>query len=184
MKRPDKMTPSDLFQLPARYVAPVFQRFYAWGEKELDDFFEDLENALAAAPDRSPQFLGAIVLQERERESPAAPQVSLMIDGQQRLTTLYLVVAGLAALAAERRHTAEAEGLASLRLDVHDEDTRRPRLVVEVPLHLFAQFFPVGTYKALWFPSAFAPRHAHPPGAASASLIRDQGGQGLGFTDV
>jgi Protein of unknown function DUF262 len=111
MKRPDKMTPRELFQLPARYVAPVFQRFYAWGGDELEDFFEDLENARTAGPDRSPQFLGAIVLQERERESPAAPQVYLMIDGQQRLTTLYLVVTGLAALAGELGHSTEAEGL-------------------------------------------------------------------------
>jgi len=32
--------------------------------------------------------------------------------------------------------------------------------------------------------AALAPRHARQPGAASASLIRDQRRQGLGFTDI
>lgn len=97
MDRPNIVTPRTLFQNPAKYVAPVFQRYYVWGEEQLDDFFDDLDE-LSAGEVVAKQFLGAIVLQQKDTSSPAAPTVYLMIDGQQRLTTLYLVVLALAAV--------------------------------------------------------------------------------------
>jgi len=99
MERPDIVTPRLLFEGSARYVAPVFQRYYTWGEKELDAFFDDLDE-VASGPQGAQQFLGAIVLQQKRTSSPGAPTVYLMIDGQQRLTTLFLVLLGFAAIRA------------------------------------------------------------------------------------
>ena len=44
------------------------------------------------------QFLGAIVLQQKHQANPGAPTPYLIIDGQQRITTAYLVLLGLAEL--------------------------------------------------------------------------------------
>jgi hypothetical protein len=97
MERPDIVTPRLLFQGSARYIAPVFQRYYTWGQPQLSDFFDDLDE-LSEVPSDAQQFLGAIVLQQKKSANPGAPLVYLMIDGQQRLTTIYLVLLGLAAV--------------------------------------------------------------------------------------
>lgn len=96
MKRPDITTPQSLFGSSARYKAPVFQRRYVWGKKEITALFEDIETADPTIG----QFLGAIVLKDMGREGgPTSPSTYLLIDGQQRLTTLYLVLLGLARVA-------------------------------------------------------------------------------------
>ncbi len=43
MQQPDIVTPRFLFQTNARYLAPVFQRYYTWTDVQLDDFFDDLD---------------------------------------------------------------------------------------------------------------------------------------------
>jgi hypothetical protein len=94
MKRPDITTPNSLLSASARYKAPIFQRYYVWTKKEWLSLAEDLETADPAIG----QFLGAIVLKDLGRPAgPASPSTYLLIDGQQRITTLYLVLLALAA---------------------------------------------------------------------------------------
>src|SRR5436189_3946472 len=96
MKRPDITTPQALFGASARYKAPVFQRLYVWGKNELLGLGEDIETADPTIG----QFLGAIVLKDLGRPGgPTSPTTYLLIDGQQRLTTLYLLLLNLAKIA-------------------------------------------------------------------------------------
>lgn len=98
MKPPATVDVSQLFSASARYKAPVFQRFYMWGETELTQLIEDIELADPSIG----QFLGAIVLKDMGSESgPASPTVYLLIDGQQRLTTLYILLLAMASVAAK-----------------------------------------------------------------------------------
>jgi len=97
MKRPDITTPNELFEASARYKAPVFQRPYVWGRKELEGLGDDIDTV---DPEIG-QFLGAIVLKDLGRPSgPSSPTEYLIIDGQQRLTTIYLVLLAIAEVAA------------------------------------------------------------------------------------
>jgi hypothetical protein len=106
MKRPDITTPQALFSAAARYKAPVFQRFYVWGKKELVALLEDIETADPSIG----QFLGAIVLKDLGRTAgPTSPSTYLLIDGQQRLTTLYLVLLCLAKIAHDQGNDAIAD---------------------------------------------------------------------------
>ena len=106
MKRPDITTPQALFSASARYKAPVFQRFYVWGKTELVALLEDIETADPAIG----QFLGAIVLKDLGRPAgPTSPSTYLLIDGQQRLTTLYLLLLNLAKIAHDHGSSAVAE---------------------------------------------------------------------------
>lgn len=71
-----------------RFRVPTYQRDYAWRAEQWEDLWNDVL-ALRADPARR-HYLGAIVV-----ESPGRPgEAWRIIDGQQRLTTLSLLVLG------------------------------------------------------------------------------------------
>jgi hypothetical protein len=76
------------------FTIPGYQRPYAWGREHAEELLEDLTAALDGAPialaDAAPYFLGSIVLIKSE-SSPEA----LVVDGQQRLTTLTLLMSAI-----------------------------------------------------------------------------------------
>jgi hypothetical protein len=75
------------------FAVPYFQRPYKWKKPRLDQFEADL---LALVDDESlTHFLGAVIIHGR-RSSPSDPTLYEVIDGQQRITTIYLYLsAGL-----------------------------------------------------------------------------------------
>ncbi len=81
-------TLGDLFGGAAVFDIPYFQRAYKWKPKKLARFEGDLERLLESdAGDL--HFFGAIIVHGR-RADPAAAKPYQVIDGQQRLTTVYL----------------------------------------------------------------------------------------------
>ena len=91
-----------LFGKSVRYEIPPFQRPYIWDqERQWEPLWDDVRNAseqfLEAADPRSAQnspsthFLGAVVLQQQPNPS-ARLETRLVVDGQQRLTTLQLLL--------------------------------------------------------------------------------------------
>jgi hypothetical protein len=79
------------------FAIPYFQRPYKWKKARLDQFEADL---LALVDDETlTHFLGAVIIHGR-RSSPSDPTLYEVIDGQQRITTIYLYLsAGLKTLA-------------------------------------------------------------------------------------
>lgn len=93
MKNPEKNTIHDTFDGSVRYSAPVYQRYYVWKYTELQALLDDIENA---ADEHSVQFIGATVVQDfGKKAGNQSPNEYLIIDGQQRLTTIYLLLCGL-----------------------------------------------------------------------------------------
>lgn len=93
---------ADLFQMPIRYVIPPYQRRYVWDEDEQwDPLWEDVSGlaeqnfdpseAQSAMSDGRSHFLGAVVLQQ-ELNATGDIGIRRVIDGQQRLTTLQLLL--------------------------------------------------------------------------------------------
>src|SRR3954470_2335335 len=87
-----------LFQLDVRYMIPLYQRPYVWTEdRQWWPLWEDIAVvadhivAEGASADSPSHFLGAIVIQQ-EDNPPGTPQRYMVIDGQQRLTTLQLIL--------------------------------------------------------------------------------------------
>lgn len=78
------------------FTIPGYQRPYAWGRDQAQELLDDLLGALASAPaqlsDAAPYFLGSIVLIKAE----ATPEATV-VDGQQRLTTLTLLLSAIRA---------------------------------------------------------------------------------------
>jgi hypothetical protein len=97
----------DLFSLQQRFVVPLFQRPYVWNEEEQwvplwNDLRNVAEAALAASvagPVVAPHFLGSVVLEQRPTPATAIAAREV-IDGQQRLTTLQIVLKAAADAAA------------------------------------------------------------------------------------
>ncbi len=93
-------TPQAVFMQPQRLSVPLFQRPYVWNEEnQWAPLWSDvarLADRWLAKPARrlQPHFLGAVVLQQLPR-STGALQERTIIDGQQRLTTLQLLLDAL-----------------------------------------------------------------------------------------
>ncbi|MFC6881464.1 MULTISPECIES: GmrSD restriction endonuclease domain-containing protein [Actinomadura] len=79
-----------------QFVVPLYQRTYSWGFGQLDTLWTDVENqARALAADLpSSHFLGSTVLAPGPELSPSISQW-VVVDGQQRLTTLMIALCAL-----------------------------------------------------------------------------------------
>ena len=94
MKTPEKIDVHDTFDGSVRYSAPVYQRYYVWGDEPLQVLIEDIDSCQDG---NSEQFIGASVVQDfGKRGGTQSPNEYLLIDGQQRLTTIYMLICGLA----------------------------------------------------------------------------------------
>ncbi len=81
-----------IFSSEFDYVIPPYQRPYAWTRDQASELFDDLYDFFEKEPEDS-YFLGSIVLIKDEGK----PQAEV-IDGQQRLTTLTILLATLTSL--------------------------------------------------------------------------------------
>ncbi len=87
----------DLFSNPVRYEIPFFQRGYAWEQRQWKKLLEDLNNEVIEIVennnfDNEEHFFGPIVVLEKRSTHPSLKRF-LVIDGQQRITTSYLLLA-------------------------------------------------------------------------------------------
>jgi len=105
--KPDKESPQKVFFQPARLVVPLFQRPYVWSrELQWEPLWQDIDR-LTQLLQRDPtatHFLGAFVVQQLSTEFGHMPACSV-IDGQQRLTTLQILLDSLHAELVRRGET-------------------------------------------------------------------------------
>lgn len=132
----DILTLKALFQKDVRYVIPTFQRPYVWNQEDqweplwndvrniAEEYLEQLEelgeHKQPLAEQRAgSHFLGAVVLQQQATGS-AELETRSVIDGQQRLTTLQLLLDAAQEVFETDGFTKEAKQLR--RLVLNDED--------------------------------------------------------------
>ncbi len=122
MQQPSKATATELFEGRKHYVIPAYQRPYVWTEEDQwsplwDDIVRVAESHLGAGSNRLvSHFLGAVVF-ELIQAGSAAITVLEVIDGQQRLTTLQLLLDAVQAILDSTGHEEEAERLDELILN-------------------------------------------------------------------
>jgi hypothetical protein len=86
----------ETFAGTVRFKVPFFQRGYAWEKKQWDQLFIDLQDQIieelerGSCVDEVEHFFGPIVVMEQT----GTPELKefLVIDGQQRITTIYLLL--------------------------------------------------------------------------------------------
>jgi uncharacterized protein with ParB-like and HNH nuclease domain len=78
-----------------QFIIPIYQRTYSWTPKECEQLWNDIlrtgENDALSA-----HFVGSIVYIEKGLSQVSSQSPLLVIDGQQRLTTVTLLLAALA----------------------------------------------------------------------------------------
>lgn len=80
-----------------QFIIPIYQRTYNWTQEQCEQLWHDIVRA-ATDPHISAHFLGSVVYIQYDPIMIAMPQF-LLIDGQQRLTTLTLLLIALAQVA-------------------------------------------------------------------------------------
>lgn len=142
----DILSPKALFQKNVRYLIPLFQRPYVWSQDDQweplwDDvrntaerYIEELERlgddrGADAERETPAHFLGAVVLQQQPTATIDIEQRQV-IDGQQRLTTLQILLNAAQKVCHDVGLEAGARRLR--KLVVNDED-----FVTDEPDHVF-----------------------------------------------
>ncbi|GAA2199449.1 DUF262 domain-containing HNH endonuclease family protein [Sinomonas flava] len=76
---------------------PLFQRAYVWGQQQINQLWDDIDTVLDEQ--YQSRFLGALVFDDEQGQTASKAGQYWVIDGQQRLTTMYLTVVALASTA-------------------------------------------------------------------------------------
>ena len=109
--------PQRLFVQPVRYEIPAFQRRYVWKQEEqwepLWDDVEELARATMEEGRTEPHFMGAVVLQQMQFAT-ATIERRIVVDGQQRLTTLQLLIDAIQEVLEDQGHASPAKRLSAL----------------------------------------------------------------------
>lgn len=92
----NKLTISEVFE--NWYCIPSYQRAYVWEKDQVIDLLDDISST-CDKDKNSEYFLGSLVLQEKKVDNYKEFDV---LDGQQRLTTLFLIMAVIRDLATDK----------------------------------------------------------------------------------
>jgi hypothetical protein len=119
----DTHTPAEIFGAPVRYLVPLFQRPYVWNRQEQwEPLWGDVQTvteqllASTSSPTVAPHFLGAIVLEQQWSATAYLP-IRNVIDGQQRLTTLQILLDAAQLVAEQHGNRVDAHALQTLVLN-------------------------------------------------------------------
>ena len=82
-------------QKSPQFIIPIYQRTYSWTEKQCQQLWDDIVRA-GANDNIIVHFIGSIVYIEQGLSQVTHQTPLLVIDGQQRLTTLSLLIEALA----------------------------------------------------------------------------------------
>ena len=86
---------TDILQPRLQFDIPIYQRKYDWDKKQCEKLFDDIIQ-VANDKNRPIHFIGSIIhLSKMNEDHPSAIKEYLLIDGQQRLTTISLLLLAL-----------------------------------------------------------------------------------------
>ncbi|MCL2400198.1 MAG: DUF262 domain-containing HNH endonuclease family protein, partial [Defluviitaleaceae bacterium] len=80
----------DIFNGSRVLEIPFFQRAYVWGEEQWERLLEDVETV---SRNNKPYFMGSVILKQQQTNTQSGyGDMRTVIDGQQRLTTLSILL--------------------------------------------------------------------------------------------
>lgn len=89
----------DIYNRAACYIVPRYQRSYVWNEQNWSELFTDISFTLKVDTNMSwSHFLGTVVLSDSNNiveNKDSAVSYYEIIDGQQRMTTVYIIIAAI-----------------------------------------------------------------------------------------
>ena len=122
----------ELFSENFEYIVPMYQRDFAWGEKEIKTLLTDIE--LFNAPE---YYLGSLVVSKTSSEN--GKDCFEVIDGQQRLTALFMTLSIVDSFNKKNSGISDfnLRGDAPIRYECRDRTERFFKKIKEIP---FAEF--------------------------------------------
>lgn len=84
-----------LLRASNQFIVPIYQRLYSWKEAECSQLWNDIIRA-GSFPKLGAHFTGSIVYVAKDQSTNTSAEPDLIIDGQQRVTTVTLILAALA----------------------------------------------------------------------------------------
>lgn len=85
-----KRTINEIFNGSRILEIPFFQRAYVWGESQWERLLEDVENVSRT---HTPYFMGSVILKQQLTGTlSSVGDIRTVVDGQQRLTTLSILL--------------------------------------------------------------------------------------------
>ncbi len=85
----------DFIRKSSQFIIPIYQRTYSWTDKECKQLWDDIIRT-GLNDEIKAHFVGSIVYIEKGIYHVSSQSQLLVIDGQQRLTTITLLIAALA----------------------------------------------------------------------------------------
>lgn len=85
----------DFLKKSPQFIVPIYQRTYSWTERQCRQLWDDIMRA-GSRKDVAAHFVGSIVYIEKSIYQVTSQSPLLVIDGQQRLTTISLLLETLA----------------------------------------------------------------------------------------
>ena len=121
----------DFIHNSKQFIIPIYQRAYSWTDKQCQQLLDDVIE-VGDSHELETHFVGAIVYIEDKPQ--IAFRTHLVIDGQQRLTTVTLLLAALAQAWAEDEASiegfSEPEIRSSYLINAHKKDERQYKLLL------------------------------------------------------
>jgi uncharacterized protein with ParB-like and HNH nuclease domain/predicted transport protein len=115
-----------------QFVIPIYQRPYSWTLKQCEQLWMDIAR-VAADSHQSGHFIGSVVYIQKGLFDNLAPTPLLVIDGQQRLTTLTLLLVALGRaiqLRGEPTGVSHEQIRQSYLTNAHEKDESRYKLLL------------------------------------------------------
>ena len=109
-----------------QYVIPLFQRSYSWKQNRWQTLWNDLLD-IYEANDKREHFMGAIVSMPIELK-PAGVVKYLLIDGQQRLTTFFLILTAMRDISNKENQTLSSQIQELYLINKYGEELNRLKL--------------------------------------------------------
>lgn len=135
----DKKTISTLLKSKKRFVIPRFQREYSWEKSQWDDFFNDIINRICIDSDgnikTTDYFWGTTLFIGDFTDSSNDEMV--VVDGQQRLTTITIFLSCLRNALKEAKEDILAKKIQEYIMNEDDNGTMFPILYNENPYPYF-----------------------------------------------
>lgn len=89
----ENKTLANIFEGQRVYRIPRYQRKYVWKKINWDELFNDVTFTLGSGENIEwSHFLGTIVLSHKKTSSPTPTEIYEIIDGQQRITTVFILL--------------------------------------------------------------------------------------------
>ena len=101
----------EIIQGPKQFLIPIFQRTYNWKEIHCAQLYKDI-----VSPRQSSHFIGSVVLISNLETTASIPKWQV-IDGQQRLTTITLLIIALL----KRANELDMKSISATALDAIEE---------------------------------------------------------------